>query len=235
MNNRSKTDLCQELSEWRQTCFHAISHLTQVVPFPIPVSMTPCEERALLLELVSGVCDIVHSCPSNREFTDLSAKYAGCQAKLECVTVKSSELHKEVQELRAKLFRHRTIVEEHERERLASKVDEIETHILRQSSGAFVPRLHFPEIIPDDRMRILDDDSTCDLVKESRLVRKTARQCSAKIESSFRDCSAKRKHRRSERRKSPKSPKLPKQPPSALESLADIHRSLVQTEHILFD
>jgi hypothetical protein len=147
-------------------------------------------------------------------------KYSRPQAKLECVKVESNEQQKEVQEIRAKLFRHKTIREERERERFESNVDEFEAHILRQCSRDFVTPLDFPEIMPNIRMRICDDDSTCDLVKESHLLRKTARQSWAKIEASSRVCSAKRKHRRSER------PKSPKWSPNALESLATfIHRS----------
>jgi hypothetical protein len=69
------------------------------------------------------------------------------------------------------------------------------------------------------RMCMPDDDSTCDLVRQSRRLRRAARKCSDHNH----DSGANKRHHRA-------AP-----PPSALEGLAEIHRALAHTEHILRD
>lgn len=118
-----------ELQQWNQMWTRLISMITRYIPFPSVQSSTGSEKRAVLVDLVSKLCDRVQKPKDSQEYEILQKKYSKAKKSLHHLRGQCETLLNAVRQNARDLENHIKHIDVHEKESIAKKLDEL-SHIL---------------------------------------------------------------------------------------------------------
>lgn len=121
-----------EVQQWELVWTHVISMITQVIDCHDVTAETGLDKRAILIDLVSKLCESATQPKQNEEYANLKRKYEKCKASLKKLKAQSQTLLSEVQKNKSILETHLTEFQSKEQDALSSQIKQLEDLLKQQ-------------------------------------------------------------------------------------------------------